>query len=154
MNIDYSEEVINKMKLLHQNERPLMSWVYMDMTDLTFPSESFDVVIDKASMDALMVDEGDVWCPNHSVIESADKMCLSISRVLKSSQGKFIQISFAQPHFRTKYLIGSRVTQTTTNHYSVDVGICIRYNWNLLKHISIEKEVGCLNSFMFIMTKL
>lgn len=57
-NIDFSDIVINKMKLLHEKNRSLMSWITMDMTDMNFESESFDVVIDKASMDALMVDEG------------------------------------------------------------------------------------------------
>jgi hypothetical protein len=41
-----------------------MRWLTMDMLDMSFDDSSFDVVIDKATMDALMVDEGDVWNPN------------------------------------------------------------------------------------------
>ena len=36
VNIDYSEVVIDKMRLLHINQRPNMKWIYMDMTKLTF----------------------------------------------------------------------------------------------------------------------
>lgn len=44
-----------------------MSWRVMDMTALDFPDGSFDVVIDKAAMDALLTDEGSVWEPNAEV---------------------------------------------------------------------------------------
>ncbi|POM77049.1 Urease accessory protein UreG, partial [Phytophthora palmivora] len=69
-----------------------------DMTKLheRFASESFDVVIDKAAMDALMCDEGDVWSPSEVVIEQAAAMWSGITSVLVP-QGTFVQISFAQP---------------------------------------------------------
>jgi hypothetical protein len=78
----------------------------MDMTDMNeFSDESFDVVIDKAAMDALMTQEGDVWNPEDSVVEKARSMCRHISRILKPG-GYHLQISFQQPHFRKKYLLG------------------------------------------------
>jgi hypothetical protein len=38
-----------------------MQWLEMDIRQLTFPDESFDVVIDKGTMDAMLTTKGDVW---------------------------------------------------------------------------------------------
>ena len=66
-NIDFSNVVIEKMALKN-SERPEMRWVFMDMTELSaFDDGSFDVILDKASMDALMVDEEDVWHPQKGI---------------------------------------------------------------------------------------
>ena len=53
INIDFSAVLIAKMKDFY----PEMQWICADMTKLrdTFQKESFDVVIDKAAMDAIMV---------------------------------------------------------------------------------------------------
>jgi hypothetical protein len=48
-----------------------MHWEVMDMTALTFDDSSFDAVIDKAAMDALMCDEQDVWNPSLKVLQCA-----------------------------------------------------------------------------------
>lgn len=151
VNIDYSSVLIDKMKLLHAEVCPRMQWIHMDMTKLTFDDESFDVVIDKAAMDALMVDEGDVWYPNSEVIESVDKMCCGVQKVLKPS-GIFMQISFAQPHFRTKYLMGYHVTGVSVNPYETHTGYSEKYRWTLTSQ-SINIEEGCLNSFFYVATK-
>lgn len=54
--------------------------VVMDMTKLEFPAGSFDVVIDKCAMDALLVDEGDPWNPKEEIKETVDKMMTGISQ--------------------------------------------------------------------------
>ena len=75
-----------------------------DMRSLAlFNEHEFDVVLDKAAMDALCVDEGDVWDPQESCRRDVHQTCRAIHRVLKRD-GLFIQISFAQPHFRRRYL--------------------------------------------------
>ena len=155
INIDFSSIVIEKMKLLHGDLRPLMKWIFMDMTDLKFEESSFDIVIDKASMDALMVDEGDVWHPNSSTIDVTDRMCLGLSKVLKSNTGRFIQLSFAQPHFRTKYLMGQHFHEESESNLAVSpfesmAGFCERYQWTL-SFSTIDTEAGCLNSFLYVM---
>eukprot|EP00978_Attheya_sp_CCMP212_P048656 scaffold555823_cov51-Attheya_sp.AAC.1 len=64
INIDYSETVISTMRERHSIQRPSMEWLVMDMTDMSeLEDDSFDVVIDKAAMDALMSNEKDVWNP-------------------------------------------------------------------------------------------
>jgi 2-polyprenyl-3-methyl-5-hydroxy-6-metoxy-1,4-benzoquinol methylase len=153
-NIDFSSILIEKMQSLHIEKRPNMKWLCMDMTDMTFMNATFDVVIDKAAMDALMVNEGDVWDPEDEVKLSAHKMCSCISRILKADVGKFIQISFAQPHFRSKYLMGlySPSNRTAINPYDSYKGYNEIYGWNLIfTPIIIEK--GCLNSFLYVMKR-
>lgn len=151
VNIDYSSVLIDKMKAQHAEDCPSMQWVHMDMTQMTFPSESFDIVIDKAAMDALMVDEGDVWYPSSGVVESVDKMCQCVKSVLRP-KGVFMQISFAQPHFRTKYLMGYHIAGTTVNPYETHTGHSDVYDWDLTSQ-SIDIEEGCLNSFFYIARK-
>eukprot|EP01039_Chlorochromonas_danica_P000712 gene712-774_t len=150
-NIDFASSVIERMQTIHETIRPEMKWMVMDMTDLTFPNESFDVVIDKAAMDALVVDEGDVWEPEQNVVEIVDTMCLTTTRVLKKD-GLFLQISFAQPHFRTKYLMGLWAEKKESSPYQKYSGLAERYGWSL-SHEVVETEGGCLNSFLYIMKK-
>jgi hypothetical protein len=56
-------------------DKEAMSWRVMDMTALDFPDGSFDVVIDKAAMDALLTDEGSVWEPNAEVCSKISSVC-------------------------------------------------------------------------------
>eukprot|EP00744_Colponema_vietnamica_P023463 GILI01033952.1.p1 GENE.GILI01033952.1~~GILI01033952.1.p1 ORF type:complete len:254 (-),score=63.02 GILI01033952.1:57-818(-) len=107
VNIDFSQVVIEKMRQKHA-DKPEMTWECMDMLELSFADQSFDVVIDKATMDVLMCDIGDVWDPREEVWRDTHRMCAGISRVLKS-EGKFIGISFDQPHFRKRFLLGREV---------------------------------------------
>ena len=121
----------------------------MDMTDMKeFENRSFDQVIDKAAMDALMTQEGDVWNPEASVISKARSMCDHISRILKPG-GHHFQISFQQPHFRKKYLLGW--------HGAAED--CIRkedasdeFKWSFRVE-SIGGDGGCFEDFLYIMEK-
>lgn len=69
--IDFSEQVITKMKC----KQPFLEWVKMDMTSMVeFEDALFDVVLDKAAMDALVTDEGDPWNPSSEAIDSTQAM--------------------------------------------------------------------------------
>ena len=59
-NIDYSLAVIETMR---QQCRKLshMDWQVMDITDMQFDNESFDVVIEKGTLDAMLVLEDNPW---------------------------------------------------------------------------------------------
>ncbi len=52
-----------------------MTWHVMNMLDLQFDNEIFDVVLDKGSIDALQVDQGDVWNPQPEVKLQLNKRC-------------------------------------------------------------------------------
>jgi len=153
INIDFSEVCIARMQQKHAESRPEMSWVTMDMTELLFHDQEFDIVIDKASMDALLVDEGDVWDPEESTISIVDKMCAGISRVLKPG-GLFLQITFAQTHFRTKYLQASHVLKSSNqvSPFESLKGYCDRYNWTL-DYTSVNPTTGCIHYYIYHMIK-
>ncbi|CAH1266705.1 ECE2 [Branchiostoma lanceolatum] len=76
-NIDYSPACIRRMAHKHDN-----------MAAMTFPDGTFEVVLEKGTLDAFMVAEKSPW----TVPEETAQFCLA---------GRFISISFAQPHFRT-----------------------------------------------------
>jgi len=59
-NIDYSPVVIENMKN-RSSEAQNMHWMVMDVKDLVFDAGQFDVVIEKATLDALLVNEKDPW---------------------------------------------------------------------------------------------
>ncbi|KAF8623206.1 hypothetical protein AX15_006444 [Amanita polypyramis BW_CC] len=103
MNTDYSSVVIEQMRQRHGNTRPEMEWHEMDVRDLKFESGTFDVAIDKGTMDAMMTAKGDVWDPPPCVVEDCTKEVDEAIRVLRKG-GIFIYITFGQPHFRRRYL--------------------------------------------------
>ncbi|CAL1353377.1 unnamed protein product [Linum trigynum] len=70
-----------------------------DMLDLPFGDESFEVVIEKGTMDVLFVNSGDPWNPKPESVNKVRTMLEGVHRVLKPD-GIFISIAFGQPHFR------------------------------------------------------
>ncbi|KAI4966694.1 hypothetical protein ZWY2020_037050 [Hordeum vulgare] len=48
--------------------------VVADMVDLPFESESFDLMIEKGTMNVLFVDSGDPWNPNPTTVDNVTKM--------------------------------------------------------------------------------
>jgi hypothetical protein len=126
----------------------------MDMTDLScLEDESFDVVIDKAAMDALMTQEGDVWNPNQKVIDQSRSMCSHVTRILNEG-GNHLQISFAQPHFRKKYLLGWHQKQDEKQLQQTDDSYSDEFGWSLrVETIGGDSNNGCFHHFLYIMTK-
>ncbi len=61
VSLDYSSVVVERMREKHGDA--CGEWVVGDITQLDscFPAESFDVAIEKFTIDALTVDPGDVW---------------------------------------------------------------------------------------------
>ncbi|KAH9193302.1 hypothetical protein AeNC1_004728 [Aphanomyces euteiches] len=117
-NLDFSSVVIERMQAKYGESHPLMKWVVGDMLKLPeqFAPSSFDVVIDKAAMDALMVEGGDTWSPAQHLLASAHEMCSGITSVLVPT-GLFVQISFGQPHFRKRFLLGDQPHENTSTQY-------------------------------------
>ncbi|KAJ9474339.1 Methyltransf_11 domain-containing protein [Pseudozyma hubeiensis] len=109
VNIDYSRTLINRLSTRY----PDQTYLEMDITQLTLPSNlstlggetSFDVAIDKGTMDALMAEGkgSSVWNPSEKVVEDVRDMLQGVDKVLKRG-GKLIYITFGQPHFRQKWL--------------------------------------------------
>lgn len=115
INIDYSSVCIDKMRTRYPDQQ----WHVMDITQLDTPSNlvtlggahSFDIAIDKGTMDALMAEgrSASVWHPSEKVVHDVAKELQGVSHLLKPAQatvsgGKLIYITFGQPHFRLPHL--------------------------------------------------
>lgn len=105
VNIDYSSIVVEQMKAQHVYLRPEMEWHEMDIRALQFPDHSFDVAIDKGTMDAMMTSSGSVWDPPQQVIDDCTQEVNEVARILHHPFGTFIYLTFGQPHFRKRYLL-------------------------------------------------
>jgi len=97
-NTDYSEIVIENMRNKTSNLKK-MTWEVKDIYDLDYDDECYDVILEKGTLDALLVDEKDPWRMSRPSLEGMQKILSSVSRILKPG-GRFISITFAQPHFR------------------------------------------------------
>lgn len=89
-NIDISEVVINQMSKAYR-DRETCKWLQMDATAMSFEKESYSVVLDKGTLDAMMSEESD------SVNEMVGKYFAEISRVLKT-MGRYVCVSLLQEH--------------------------------------------------------
>ena len=79
----------------------------MNVCSLEFPDESFDAVIGKATMDAVLCGEGST--------ANIAKMCAEVSRVLNGS-GVFFIVSYGVPDNRLNYLENDDYAWTVTVH--------------------------------------
>jgi len=105
VNVDYSPKVISTMADRHASCLS-MTWQVMDVLDLQYPAASFDLVIDKGTMDAMLTTKGDPWNPPEKDITACTREVDEALRVLKKRRGsKFIYFTFGQPHFRKRYLV-------------------------------------------------
>uniref|UniRef100_A0A3P9L1V2 EEF1A lysine methyltransferase 4 n=1 Tax=Oryzias latipes TaxID=8090 RepID=A0A3P9L1V2_ORYLA len=100
INIDYSSVCIDTMSARYSS-CPSMSWHQMDVRKLSFCDASFDVIIEKATLDAIMVDEKTPWEVSKETANFIHQALTEISRCLKPG-GRFISITFAQPFFRKR----------------------------------------------------
>ncbi|EDO44209.1 predicted protein [Nematostella vectensis] len=128
-NIDYSPIVIENMKRKCHAMRG-MEWKVMDITKLDFPPNSFDVVIEKATLDALLVAEKDPWNPSVEALKTMECVLSKVSEILEPA-GHFMSMTFSQPNFRLPFLARS----------------C--YNWS----ISVQTYGESFHFFFFLMEK-
>ncbi|XP_054756592.2 EEF1A lysine methyltransferase 4-like [Lytechinus pictus] len=105
VNVDFSSVCIEKMKEKHEH-CPTMEWMVMDIKDLKFPDCSFDVVLEKGTLDALVANEKDPWNISEEGFDVMNQSLTQVSRVLKPA-GRFLSLTFAQPHFRRPLLARS-----------------------------------------------
>ncbi|KAH9649742.1 methyltransferase 11 domain-containing protein [Citrus sinensis] len=89
-NVDFSKVVISDMLRRNVRDRPDMRWRVMDMTSMqVFMDETFDVILDKGGLDALMEPELGHKLGNQYLSE--------VKRLLKSG-GKFVCLTLAESH--------------------------------------------------------
>ncbi|KAK9449995.1 S-adenosyl-L-methionine-dependent methyltransferase [Limtongia smithiae] len=98
VNVDFADTCIEQMKELHKDKRE-MTWEVMDVRDMkTLGDNTFDIAIDKGTLDALLSYTGSVWDIPEHIKESCHKYMDETHRVLKP-RGKLLYISYRQPHF-------------------------------------------------------
>lgn len=137
VNIDISEVVIKQMKECNATRRPQMSFLKMDMTQMEFPDASFQVVLDKGTLDAVLTDE------EEKTLQQVDRMLAEVGRVLQVG-GRYLCISLAQAHILKK----------AVGHFS-------REGWMVRVHQVANSQDQVLEAepqfslpvFAFIMTK-
>ncbi|XP_055438212.1 eEF1A lysine and N-terminal methyltransferase isoform X3 [Bubalus kerabau] len=84
VNIDISEVVIKQMKERNASRRPRMSFLKMDMTQMEFPDASFQVVLDKGTLDAVLTDE------EEKTLQQVDRMLAEVGRVLQGRETEWL----------------------------------------------------------------
>lgn len=109
VNIDYSTTLIQRLTARF----PDQTFLVQDITTLHHPSSltllggaaSFDVALDKGTMDALMAEGrgASPWNPGEKVVRDVRQMLKGVDTVLRPG-GKLIYITFGQPHFRRRWL--------------------------------------------------
>ncbi|XP_066480188.1 eEF1A lysine and N-terminal methyltransferase [Tiliqua scincoides] len=90
-NVDISEAVITQMRERSARIRPKMSYLVMDVLQMDFPDERFQVVLDKGTLDALLTDQ------EEAALSRARRMFSEVGRVLQFG-GRYVCVSLAQAH--------------------------------------------------------
>ncbi|KAJ3380399.1 hypothetical protein HDU84_005946 [Entophlyctis sp. JEL0112] len=120
-NIDYSANVIENMKAAHLTY-PTIRWIVGDIFELQVATagEMYDTIIDKGTLDAFLTGfpDDDPWDPSQECLEMVERYLHQVCSVLKPG-GLFIQITWAQPHFR-KRLVGINGLEVTVKKVGSD----------------------------------
>ena len=111
VNIDISPIVIEQMKR-RNSARPEMVFTEMDVRKLEFHANSFDLVVDKSTMDALL-------CSESNAFLSVAEMTREIQRVLKPA-GNYLSISYGNPENRSCHFLSSHLSWTF-RYYTVGI---------------------------------
>ncbi|XP_063922561.1 eEF1A lysine and N-terminal methyltransferase homolog [Zophobas morio] len=90
-NIDISQVVIRQMLSQTEKERPNLKYLQMDALDMSFNDESFTVVVDKGTLDALMPDS------TPETLTKIETYFTEVQRVLKLA-GRYICVTLLQEH--------------------------------------------------------
>lgn len=136
-NIDISEVVINQMAKTYRS-REGCKWLQMDATAMSFDKESFSVVLDKGTLDAMMSEESD------ALNEMIQKYFYEIARVLKP-MGRYICVSLLQEH-----IINSLLDYFPSNSFLFRVVRCLEAEE---KTSSTNEDGSSMPVFLIVATK-
>lgn len=133
-NVDYSFGILEKRRSMKQN-KCFIDWLAMDIRAMPLSSNSFDTIIEKGTLDVFFVGhEHQLWDPAVELKEKIDLILTQISRCLRMESGRFISISFQQPHFRRPFLAKEK------------------YQWSIEVH-SVSGGSESVEYFVYVMTK-
>ncbi|KAI3650544.1 hypothetical protein MP228_004025 [Amoeboaphelidium protococcarum] len=110
VNVDYAANVIDQMQQkynkLVQDKHPdaICSFEQADVTQMKcYDDATFDVAIDKGTLDAMLCGKYDPWNPPKDKLEKAHGEIAEVYRILKRG-AVFLYITFGQKHFRLPIL--------------------------------------------------
>jgi len=105
-NIDISKVVMDQMIERHK-EKTTLTWQVMNACSLDFPDDTFDVVIDKGTVDSILCGEGSTG--------NVAKLLNEVQRTSKPN-GCYIMISYGIPDNRLGYLESDDLKWKVTVH--------------------------------------
>ncbi|NWI70937.1 EFMT4 methyltransferase, partial [Todus mexicanus] len=76
--IDFSPACIAAMRARYARRCPGLRWAVMDMRALAFPDAAFDVVLEKGTLDVLMVEETDPWNVSAQAVASMQRVLAEV----------------------------------------------------------------------------
>jgi ubiquinone/menaquinone biosynthesis C-methylase UbiE len=94
VNIDFSRNAISEMNK-KGGDKPGLLFMEMDLQDMTIPSGTFDIAVDKATVDSILCADGGAR-QIHALLKQ-------IYRVLKP-KGTFMMLSYAKSQLRLNFL--------------------------------------------------
>ncbi|CAM4792081.1 unnamed protein product [Rotaria magnacalcarata] len=135
LNADYSFGILDKRRSIKENDLFLIDWFALDIRTMPLRTDYFDTIIEKGTLDVFFVGhEHHLWNPTEELKEKIDLILIQISNCLQSNCGRFISISFQQPHFRRPFLAKQK------------------YQWSIQVH-SISDGNESVEYFVYVMTK-
>ncbi|XP_043599147.1 eEF1A lysine and N-terminal methyltransferase homolog [Bombus pyrosoma] len=96
-NIDISHIVIKQMRDINATMRPQLVYEHMDATQMAYADNTFSVVLDKGTLDALMPDT------KEGTISNINRYFKEITRILRNG-GRYICISLLQEYILRQLL--------------------------------------------------
>ncbi|CAF1072793.1 unnamed protein product [Rotaria sp. Silwood1] len=134
INVDYSFGILDKRRSMKKTEY-LIDWLALDIRTIPLHSNYFDTIIEKGTLDVFFIGhEHRLWNPSEELKEKIDLILTQISQCLRSDSGRFISISFQQPHFRRPFLAKKK------------------YQWSIQVH-SVSDGNESMEYFVYVMTK-
>lgn len=97
ISVDFDAGVIDEMRR-KSTKLPSLRWQVADVRELPFAAASFDAIVDKGTLDAMMTRESDA-----EVAESVRRMFQEVRRVLAPG-GSYLVATLAQEHLLRYYL--------------------------------------------------
>ena len=135
LNVDYSFAILDKRRSIKKENQYLIDWFALDIRAMPLRSDYFDTIIEKGTLDVFFVGyEHHLWCPEEELKEKIDSILTQISKCLRSDYGRFISISFQQPHFRRPFLAKQK------------------YQWSIQVH-AVSDGIESIEYFVYVMTK-
>ncbi|XP_034265708.1 eEF1A lysine and N-terminal methyltransferase isoform X3 [Pantherophis guttatus] len=136
ISVDINERVVKQMQERSMQLRPKMTYMVMDVLQMDFPDEHFQVVFDKGTLDALLTDG------EETTLKRAERMFAEIGRVLQFG-GRYLCVSLAQAH----------VLKAAVEYFSQE-GWMVRVHQVPGQKTGTSDQEFALPVFVYVMTKI